>query len=78
MSDPPLIKKKFSPTFHTCVCSSYRSTIDENLHRLRLENSRCFSLAIVRKASRPSIRSQDINGSGSLIVGGKEKKELQL
>lgn len=35
------------------------------------ENSRCLSLARVRKASRPSIRSQGMRGSGS-TMGGRE------
>lgn len=37
----------------------------------REENSRCLSLARVRKASRPSIKSHGMSGSGS-EMGGKE------
>lgn len=37
----------------------------------RLENSKCFSLAMVRKASRPSIISQGMGLSGS-TMGLKE------
>ena len=37
----------------------------ENLTLLRLLNSRWRSLAMVRKASLPSIRSHGIRGSGS-------------
>lgn len=40
-----------------------------HLERLNEENSRCLSRASVRKASRPSIRSHAINGSGSMIGG---------
>ena len=39
----------------------------ENLTLLRLLNSRWRSLAMVRKASLPSIRSHGIRGSGSWI-----------
>lgn len=42
-----------------------------HLDLLRELNSKCLSLARVRKASRPSIRSQAIRGSGS-VMGGSE------
>ena len=32
------------------------------------ENSQCLSRAMVRKASRPSMRSQGIRGSGSTVL----------
>lgn len=38
------------------------------------ENSRCLSLARVRKASRPSIKSHGMSGSGSMM-GGRELAE---
>lgn len=40
---------------------------DEALALLSDENSQCLSLASVRKASLPSIRSHGINWSGSLV-----------
>ena len=40
-----------------------------HLHLLRELNSQCLSLARVRKASRPSIRSQESIGSGSTMGG---------
>lgn len=40
----------------------------EALARRREENSQCLSLAMVRKASRPSMRSQGISWSGSTVL----------
>ncbi len=52
-----------------CTCSSYSMAMDEYLTRRSDENSWCFSRAIVRNVSRPSIRSQWITGSGSWMSG---------
>lgn len=41
----------------------------DHLDRRSEENSQCLSLAKVRKASRPSIRSQLSSGSGSTMGG---------
>ena len=46
-----------SPLTMACVWSSYSIAQDEYLHRLKELNSRCWSLAIVRKESLPSMRS---------------------
>ncbi|KAF3853231.1 hypothetical protein F7725_013919 [Dissostichus mawsoni] len=53
------------------LCSS--TSMHMELHMdLRSElNSRCLSRANVRKASRPSIRSQAIRGSGSLMLSSR-------
>ena len=37
------------------------------------ENSQCFSLDIVRKASLPSMRSQLMSWSGSVVLGRGEE-----
>lgn len=44
----------------------------ENLARRREENSQCLSRAKVRKASLPSMRSQLISWSGSVVAGRGE------
>ncbi len=51
------------------LCSSTSMHILLHLQRRRELNSQCLSLASVRKASRPSIRSQVSIGSGSMIGG---------
>lgn len=52
------------------LCSSTSIHIELHMDLLRELNSRCLSRASVRKASRPSMRSHAIRGSGSTI-GGK-------
>lgn len=52
------------------LCSSTNIHIELHMDLLRELNSRCLSRASVRKASRPSMRSHAIRGSGSTI-GGK-------
>lgn len=52
------------------LCSSTNMHIVLHLHLLSELNSQCLSLAKVRNASRPSIRSQVSIGSGSMM-GGK-------
>ena len=51
------------------LCSSTNIHMVLHLHLLRELNSQCLSLAKVRKASRPSIRSQVNKGSGSMMGG---------
>ena len=55
------------------LCISCSIAIVLNLVRRRVENSQCFSLAMVRKASRPSMRSHDIWGSGSLTTSWRAR-----
>ena len=50
------------------LCSSYSMAWEEALALRREENSQCLSLAMVRKASLPSIRSQGISWSGSTVL----------
>jgi len=47
--------------------------MEENLALRSEENSQCFSLDIVRKASLPSIRLQVMSGSGSVVLGRGEE-----
>lgn len=47
----------------------------ENFARRREENSQCLSRDMVRKASRPSIRSHEMRLSGSLVPGRGEEME---
>ncbi len=50
--------------------------MEENFARRREENSQCLSRDIVRKASLPSIRSQVMSWSGSVVPGRGEESEV--